>query len=208
MENPSLMCRLQSAGDLDRQPHGLLSMQGAAQRAALDVLQHEIIRPNIVDLADMRMVQRGNRTTFLLESSRVLGLQPLNRDDAVQPRVARLPDLAHATRSEGREDFVRPKLITDRERHISDSVKFIRPNSGLLLDIGVRPIARIGGEVMRCAEPGRSRQVDGKAILADLPSVGPEFISVLDVAGQVVDADSWREQHFAPRIGVRSGWSA
>src|SRR6516165_3804327 len=136
MENPSLMCRLQSAGDLDCQAHGLLSLQGASQRAALDVLQHEIIRPNVVDLADMRMIQRGNRTRFLLESSRVLGLQPLNRDDAVQPRVVRLPDLTHAARPEGRQNLVRPKLITDSERHISDSVKFSRSNGGLLLDDG------------------------------------------------------------------------
>src|SRR6516162_7636237 len=136
MENPSLMCRLQSAGDLDCQAHGLLSLQGASQRAALDVLQHEIIRPNVVNLADMRMIQRGNRTRFLLESSRVLGLQPLNRDDAVQPRVARLPDLTHAARPERRQNFVRPKLIPDRERHISDSVTVSRSNGGLLLDDG------------------------------------------------------------------------
>src|SRR6516164_8999219 len=125
MENPSLMCRLQSAGDLDCQPHGLLSLQGASQRAALDVLQHERLRPNVVDLADMRMIQRGNRTRFLLESSRVLGLQPLNRDDAVQPRVARLPDLTHAARPERRQNFVRPNVPVQLEMEKAFPIKLM-----------------------------------------------------------------------------------
>jgi hypothetical protein len=39
----------------------------------------------LVDLADMRMIQRGDRARFLLESGAVLSLEPLDRGDAPEP---------------------------------------------------------------------------------------------------------------------------
>ena len=35
---------------------------------ALDVLQHQIVRADVVDLADVRMVERGDRARFLVEA--------------------------------------------------------------------------------------------------------------------------------------------
>ena len=53
------------------------------------------------------MVQRGDRASFLLETRRVLALQPLDRDDTIETRVAGFLHLAHAAGAERRDDFIR-----------------------------------------------------------------------------------------------------
>jgi len=45
------------------------------------------------------MIQRGNRTRFLLEARSVLALELFDGDDAVEPCVARFPDFTHAARA-------------------------------------------------------------------------------------------------------------
>ena len=45
--------------------------------------------------------------------------QDLERDVAVEPRVARAVDLAHAARAEGRDDLVRAEAGPLRETHVS-----------------------------------------------------------------------------------------
>src|SRR5438105_2314886 len=40
----------------------------------------------------------------------MLRLEPLYRDDAVEPRIARFPHLAHPTRADGRQKQVRAQL--------------------------------------------------------------------------------------------------
>jgi hypothetical protein len=44
--------------------------------------------------------------------------QDLDRDSAAQPRILRPEDLAHATRADGREDFVRTESFAGSERHL------------------------------------------------------------------------------------------
>ena len=60
-----------------------------------------------VDVRDVRMIQRGQHLRFALESREPVGIsrerlgQDLDRDVAIQPRVARAIDLAHAARAKG-----------------------------------------------------------------------------------------------------------
>ena len=55
-----------------------------------------------VDLRDVRMIQRGERLRFALEARQAVGVgrerlgQDLDRDVAIELRVARAIDLAHA----------------------------------------------------------------------------------------------------------------
>ena len=65
----------------------------------------------------MGMIQRGDRAGFLLETRGVLALQPLDGDDAIQARVARLPHFAHAARAEGGEDLVGAEFCACFELH-------------------------------------------------------------------------------------------
>ena len=60
------MRRLERARDLQRQPHAS-RQEWARERLALDVLEDQIIGSDVVDLADMRMVERGDGARFLLE---------------------------------------------------------------------------------------------------------------------------------------------
>src|SRR5260370_36625699 len=84
----------------------------------------------------MRMIQRSNRAGFLLEACRMLPLQSLDGDDAVQPRITRLPHLAHAALADGRDDFIRAEFVAWLERHLGVRAKFSRSESGYILDDG------------------------------------------------------------------------
>jgi len=96
-------------GDLDRHTQGLICQKMGFDRRPGDILHHQIIRADIVDLANMRMVQRPDRTRLSLKSLGVFSLKSLNRHDSVQPRIACFPHLAHATGADRRKQHVRPE---------------------------------------------------------------------------------------------------
>jgi hypothetical protein len=72
-------------------------LQTRRRACTLDILQYQIIRPDIVDLADVGVVQCGDRTRFLLKSSGVLAFELLNRHKAVETCVAGFPHFSHAS---------------------------------------------------------------------------------------------------------------
>src|SRR5262249_35920194 len=88
-----------------------------AQRLAVDVLQHQEIRADVVNLTDMRMIQRRNRPSFLLKASAVRGFEPLERDYPAKPRVAGPPHLTHATSTNECQDFVRAEFLASGKGH-------------------------------------------------------------------------------------------
>ena len=67
---------------------------------------------DVVQRADVRVVQARDRPGFAIKPFPALGIightmrQDLDRDDAIQPRVARAIDLAHAAGAEGGLNFV------------------------------------------------------------------------------------------------------
>ena len=70
-----------------------------------------------MDLADVGVIEDRDGTGFLLEADAVLALESLNGDDAVQPRVARIPHFAHAARADACKDLVRSEFVAGREGH-------------------------------------------------------------------------------------------
>ena len=72
---------------------------------------------------DVGMIQRGERLRFALEPRDPLGIgreqlgQDLDRDVAIELRVARAVDLAHPARAEGGENLVRSEASAGRKRH-------------------------------------------------------------------------------------------
>ena len=63
------------------------------------------------------MIERGDRVGFAFEPlAESLG-GDLDRDDAVQARIARFVNVAHAAGSQMGEDLVRSKAGSRRERH-------------------------------------------------------------------------------------------
>ena len=68
MEDPFGVRRLQRVRHLSRQPHRSVGRERPLQGSPVHVLQHQVVRPDVVDLADMRMVQGGNRARLDLEA--------------------------------------------------------------------------------------------------------------------------------------------
>src|SRR4249919_3157820 len=101
------------AQELEAKPHRFLRCHRTLRRRALDVLEHEITRANVVDLANVRMVQACDRACFSLESALPVGFrrqprgQDLESDDAIEASVACTIDLAHPAGAKRRENFLR-----------------------------------------------------------------------------------------------------
>ena len=76
---------------------------------------------DVVDGQDVRVVQRRRGARLLLEAAEPLGIggerrrEHLDRDLALEPRVARAIDLAHPPRPDRRKDLVRTPLLSDIE---------------------------------------------------------------------------------------------
>ena len=120
----------QSVGDLDPNLDRLPDRKGASlqpvgQRLPVEVLHHQEVdlagAADIVDRADMRMIERGDRARFLLEATAAFGIggqarrQDLDGDRAAKARVARLVNLAHPPGTDRRDDEVGAETLTDRD---------------------------------------------------------------------------------------------
>jgi hypothetical protein len=117
VRDPFAMRRVERAQDLPGVLDRLVHRQRTLQRRAFDVLHHQVVRPYVVELADVWMIQRRNRPSLAREALAELGFGGLDGDDAVEPGVASLPHLSHAPRADLREDLVGPEFCAGRERH-------------------------------------------------------------------------------------------
>ncbi len=107
------------AGDLQGKLDDFVWRQGPFHRSPLHILHHEVVRTDVVDLANVGMIERRDRACLLLEPGAVVGLETLDGHHAFQPRVAGLPDLAHTSGAQSRQDLVRTESRAYRHRHIS-----------------------------------------------------------------------------------------
>ena len=71
----------------------------AMERRTVDVLHDEIIRPYVIQSADIGMVERSYGSCFLAEALAEAFLGELERDCPVQTRVECFPHLTHAASS-------------------------------------------------------------------------------------------------------------
>src|SRR6185503_6070569 len=82
------------------------------QRLALEQLHDQIVVADVVEGADVRMVQRRDRLRLALEARAQIGSmcelrrQDLDGDAAIEPGVAGAVDLAHPARAERPDDLV------------------------------------------------------------------------------------------------------
>jgi hypothetical protein len=127
--------RVQSVEDLAGQSKGLIQRHGSFQRLTVDVLHDEIVRTHVIERADVGMIQRGDGFGFPLEALREMRGGNLDRDFAIQPRIACPIHLAHSTSADGRKYFVRSEFVADRERHRIDA-EYIRIRGRLHLNYG------------------------------------------------------------------------
>ena len=116
MQDAVLVRSLQRAGNLDRDANRVFWRERPPHWLTFEVLQHQIVRSDVVHLADVGMVERRDRPRLALESLSVLGGQLLDRHDAVQPGIEGPVDLAHATSADSRLDFVRAETSAGCKR--------------------------------------------------------------------------------------------
>ena len=78
---------------------------------------------DVVQRADVRMIQRRDGTRFTVEAvaqlriGRELRRQNFDRDGAIEARVARPIDFAHAARANERDNFIDAKLCSSWQGH-------------------------------------------------------------------------------------------
>ncbi len=122
MDDPTAVGAAERIGDLHSAVERLVerqrpSAQSFRQRLSLEELHdeevHAVVRSDVVQRADVRMIERGGRPRLVLEAPATLGVrgepgrQDLDRDGAAKTRVARLVDFAHAAAAGRRDEFVR-----------------------------------------------------------------------------------------------------
>lgn len=91
---------VQGRENLPRQRSYPVQDHRTGQRPALDQLHDQVVGADVVQGADMRVIERGHRTRFTLESLAEARRRELDGDVAAQPRVAGAPDLTHPAGSE------------------------------------------------------------------------------------------------------------
>ncbi len=139
MNDPALVGRLESGGDLMRDGQRLLERNGAGrdpirERRAIDELHHErthgrlpggpgrkVLEP--VDLRDVRVVQGREQLCLSIESHEAFDVareqlrQDLHGDVAIEPRVARAVHFPHTACAEQELNLVHAEAGAGREGH-------------------------------------------------------------------------------------------
>ena len=78
---------------------------------------------DVKESADVRVIQAGDRPCFAVEALSQSGTignmvgENLDGDDSAEARIAGAINLAHPTRTNGREDFVGAQVLADGNCH-------------------------------------------------------------------------------------------
>lgn len=113
VDDSRLVRRLQRGRDLSRDAQSLVRVERPFRRRALDVLHDQVVRPDVVQRANVGMIQRRDRLGLAREAGAELVSARLDRDGPVEPRVGGAEHLAHPALADGGLDLVRPELRAD-----------------------------------------------------------------------------------------------
>ena len=133
MHDSTAMRRLQARRDLSSITQDLIQRQRPTpqtlgQRLAFQQLHHEIahaiLRAHVMQLANVRMIQRRDGARLTFEALSCISLvghvsrKNLDGNAAVEPGIAGAIHFAHAARSKRPENLVRPKPCAGRQPHM------------------------------------------------------------------------------------------
>jgi DNA invertase Pin-like site-specific DNA recombinase len=88
------------------------TLQTIGQRFAFDQFHHQVIRPGVVQRADVRMIQRRDCARLAVEASTEFLMRDLDGDGPAEAGVAGLVDRAHAAFANLAENLVRAEPAT------------------------------------------------------------------------------------------------
>src|SRR5579864_2462415 len=103
------------------------------ERSPLDKLHDQVVRADVVNLANIRMIQCGDGFGFTLEALRELRGGDFDGHVTIQPWITRAIHIAHATCANRSKDFIWAEFVACRERHVLDSAKCSRSGSAQVL---------------------------------------------------------------------------
>jgi hypothetical protein len=118
--------RVQGFANLHAALECLLDRQRTGDGSSLDVLHDEVaaalVLPDVVQRADVRVIERRDRPGLAFEPVGERALDGLHRHVAIETRVAGAIDVAHASRPEIRAHFVGADAGTRIEGHCRESI--------------------------------------------------------------------------------------
>ena len=109
MDDSLAVCRFERAGNLQRDPHRIGRCHGTGERRSVDVLHDQIIAADIVQGADVRVIEARDRACLAFDGS-AGHTESLDGHDTVKPGIPGLPDVSHTARSNPGQEDVRADL--------------------------------------------------------------------------------------------------
>jgi hypothetical protein len=119
MDDSPAVSGVESVQNRVRVFQGLICGDGTADRGSLDQLHNQIIRTDVVEVADVGMIQCRYGARLALEPIRELLRRNLDRDLTPQPRIARFPHLPHPAFAQARDDLIRAEFVACGKRHVA-----------------------------------------------------------------------------------------
>ena len=167
MDDAVPVSRLESFGDLDSELQDLIRRERTLLQPFREALPFEqlhdeevdaVLAADVMERADVRVGERGDRPGFPLEALAQLGIfrevtrQHLDRDGPLEPRVLGLVDLPHPARAEGSEDFIGTEAHARGEAQEfscgRDSILSTRTRAVVRSCLGRRPARSSGSECL------------------------------------------------------------
>ena len=138
----------QPAGDLYGQIEQLARAVDGCKRQAVYKLHHQIARgfgrcPNVIDLADVGMVQRRHGARLAFESLRERRLRDFDSDDAVKTGIPGLEYFPHSAHADGRKNLIGSQAGSGVQGHQFETI------------VPRECTARATQDIQCCCGPGR-----------------------------------------------------
>lgn len=87
------------------------------QLFAFDILKHKVVGTNVVEMADVRVIQCSDRPRLAREALREFRRGDLDRNIAIEPRITGAIDRAHSSFPDLRDYFIWTQVRTWLEGH-------------------------------------------------------------------------------------------
>ncbi len=114
-------------------------LEGLSLEELRDGPEDAVLGAHVVEVEDVRVRERRDGPGLAVEAGAGDGVggqavrEDLDRDVAPEPGVAGLPDLAHPSRAERRENLVRTEAVACVERHVTGTILSACPPNGQLV---------------------------------------------------------------------------
>ena len=123
MRDVFLVRGVQRIADLRGIADRSIKRERTLERSPVDKLHDQIIGPDVVNLTNIGMIQRGDGFGFPLEALRELRGGNFDGHLAIQARIFGAKHFTHAARANRRDDLVRAKLIASGKWHRGNPAK-------------------------------------------------------------------------------------